>query len=149
MANKVTRRYSGIEDQLPASSSVASTGWYPGQFGCKNATDGTMELYDGTQDEVYGMIIDDDNELRNPPTGNLVTIVGGMAKMEVQNSAVNESYVNTTWQLMDTIYVDTNARMTPHYNATATVGSGSIRVGACYQVPTANNSYTIGVLLRL
>ena len=107
-------------------------------------------LNNGTHN-IAGVIIDDDSELADIPSGSKVTVCYGGGKMYIDHSDDTsvKAYEDDceSGSPGDVLYLSSNGKLT-----TAS-GSGSLTaaeyVGWMFQVPTAANNYQLGFVLRI
>lgn len=149
--SSVKLEYVGYLDYPSVASGTVTTGWYPGNVGNFD-TDGKMQIYDGTGDPMF-IIVDDDDELASPPTGDRVTVMYGQGKIVVQpddSSDWSNVYIGplADWDYNDPIYVTSAGLLTPH-SGTEGVSSGATQVGKVIDPPTSSNDYELTMLVTL
>lgn len=144
--SKVNVTFSGIKDTYRAAAATITTGWLAGQLATVNAD---MEITLAGGDAAIIVLLDGPAELSAPPTGSLVTGMSGTAKLFIDHKAeiaasdstrVYESDVESA-SVPALLYASANGKWT-------TVASGSVK-GSLIEVPTAANSRTIGIMLRM
>jgi hypothetical protein len=145
--SKVIVRYAAQKKTYHIDDAVVETGWLPGQA-FKLANDGqTAELAVG--DETMFIAIDDDDELSSPPTGSLGTFVFGSGteividhSEEVLASSVARAYASgvESANASTDLYINSDSKWD-------TIATGSVK-GKLSEIPSANNNYRVGVILR-
>lgn len=145
--SKVSLSHSVVKESFPIAKATIATGWLPGQGFKLNTTGDYAEI--GSVDNVMFIGIDDDTEVKNPPSASLLTgVYGAGTTMTIDHSAevaagssvrayaanVESAAVN---QLL---YMDTDGKW-------STVASGSVK-GQLFQVPSAANNYSLGLIMR-
>ena len=148
--SKIKLDYTGFLDYVPVTAATVTTSWYPGNVG--NLNDGDLQVYSSGQ-ALY-IIIDAPTELVNPPTGKLVTVMHGQGKLQVIPDDVNDwSHVFVgplaDWACNDAVYVTNAGLLTQAYNASPDASSGSLQVGKVVDPPTADNAYTLTMIVTL
>lgn len=135
------------KDTYHVADGTVTTGWLPGQAFKLDSTGAYAEL--AITDETMFIGVDDDDELSAPPTGSLLTgIYGSGTKFkidhteEVEASSASRAYASDVESASANadLYIDSDGKWTG-------VATGSVK-GKLYQVPTADNNYTVGVVLR-
>jgi len=164
---KVTREgYFGWEDSLKVSGSFATnatgvmvwtvtTTWIPGQCFKLDPTDPTYGVLCCTAGEqIYGIVMDDDDELAQPPAAQLATVLHGHSKIEINHTeetvagtvtAAYLAYEKTSVEAstpMDLLWTNANGKL-----STTASGSANRPAGFVTQVPAAANNYTLKLIL--
>jgi hypothetical protein len=150
--SKVKIDYTGFLDTYPVDATALAAGWEPGNVGMLDS-DGEVTLYDGSAEAMF-ILVDDDDELSTPPTGERVTVLYGQGKIVVQPASASDwtnVYVGplTDWTVNGAVYATTAGLLTPAYNATPGAASGSKQVGKIVSPPTATNDYELTMLVTI
>jgi len=145
--SKIIPLHMPYKDTWPVADATVATGWMSGQAGKLDSTGQFAEL--GIADATMFILMDSPTELATPPTGSLVTgFYGSGTKFIIDHSAevaassadrAYEADVASAAPNAD-LYVSANSKWT-------TVSTGSVK-GKLYQVPTVDNNYGLGILLR-
>ncbi len=145
--SKIIPLHVPYKDTWYVASATVTTGWKPGQAGKLDSTGQFAVL--AVADATMFIMMDDPTELSSPPTGSLVTgFYGSGSKFIIDHSAevaagdatrAYESDVTSAAMNAD-LYISVNSKWT-------SIATGSVK-GKMYQLPTANNNYGLGVLLR-
>lgn len=145
--SKVIIEHAVVKDSYPVAAATITTGWKPGQAFKFNTTGDAVILAAGDATMFIG--IDASTEVTTSPTGSLVTaIYGAGTKFVIDHSAevlasdatrAYESDVPSAALNAD-LYISTDSKW-------STTATGSVK-GKLYQIPTAANSYGMGVILR-
>lgn len=145
--SKVILYQAFAKDTFPITPQTIATGWLPGQGFQLNSTGDYAQV--GDTDNVMFIGIDDDLEVKNPPSASVLTGIYGSGtkfvidhSQEVAVSSADRAYESnvesaSTNQL---IYIGSNGKWT-------TASTGSVK-GQVFQVPNAQNNYGLGVILR-
>jgi len=145
--SKVVIFHAFAKDTFPVAAGTVTTGWLPGQAFAFDATGDYVEL--AITDETMFIGVDDDDELSAPPTGSLLTgIYGSGTKFKIDHSEevaasdATRAYAADveSGSLNDDLYINGVGKWT-------TVATGSVK-GKLYQVPSADNNFSVGVILR-
>jgi hypothetical protein len=146
--SKVVIYHAPNKDSYPASAAVIATGWKPGQLGALNSDGSSIKL--AITDETLFVLADDDLELSAPPTGSLCTcLYGSGTKLVIEHSAAEIADTTRAYSVVGNpesavmnqdLYVDAVGKFT-----TASTGSVKAKV---WQIPSAANSYGLGVITR-
>lgn len=145
--SKVIIHHAGAKDSWQVAAATVATGWMPGQAGTLNVTGDSVAL--AVTDETMFILADDDLELSTPPTGSFVTaLYGAGTKIEIDHSAEVAASSATRAYAADVtsavpsadLYVDSNSKWT-------SVATGSIKA-KLWQVPSAANNYSLGLITR-
>ena len=145
--SKVIIYHKQAADTFGVAAATITTGWLPGQLGKLDSTGKLMEL--AVTDETMFLLADDEDELASPPTGSLVTLLYGSGTKvvidhseEVAAASATRAYASNVESAIPSqdLYVDSDAKFT-------TTSTGSVKAKV-YQVPSAANSYGLGVILR-
>jgi len=150
---KVVRKFSGYMDTFDVASGTVDTGWEPGNIATLD-TNGELALYTGSGSTYpIGFIIDDEDELAQPPEGYKVTVMHGNGRLQIDAedaSDANNVFVGIgSFVPGQLVYATTTGKVTPHYNATENQYSGSVAVGKCVEAPSADNGYVLDLISLL
>jgi len=150
------------KDTFKVLAATITTGWLPGQFFTLNAL-GEAAL--AANDNALFMGVDPANTtqlgLSTPPTGSLLTGIYGVGSKvyinhteEVAAGSATRAYeheVEAAGTVNANLWVSANGKLTLT-GSIVTVGgasqTGSVQA-KLIQVPSADNDYTVGVLLRI
>ena len=156
----------GWEDQLRISGSFAKAAdgtmqwtpgftWLPGQCFKLHATDPRYGiLCDTAGEQIFGIVIDDDNELASPPVSQLATVLHGHSRIEISHAAETNAGTVTAAYLayekasveaaspMDLLWTNAGGKL-----STTASGSANRPAGFVMQVPGASNNYTLELIL--
>jgi len=158
---KVTRAgYFGWEDSLKVSGSFAMAWtpgftWIPGMCFKLDLVDPTYGvLCDVNGEQIYGIVLDDDTELAQPPAAELVTILHGHSALQIDHTAEVAAGTTTAGYLayektsveggspMELLYTNSAGKL-----STTSSGSANRPAGFIIQVPAAANNYTLKFIL--
>jgi len=166
MAKVERAGYFGWEDSLKISGSFAAAGtgemvwtpgfnWIPGQCFKLDGTDPTYGiLCDTAGEQIFGLVIDDDDELASPPAAQLATVLHGHSRVEISHVAETAAGTVTAAYLayekasveagspMDLLWTNASGKL-----STTTSGSANRPAGFIMQVPAAANNYTLEMIL--
>jgi len=145
--SKIIPLHIPYKDTWQVAAPTVTTGWKPGQGGCLDSTGQFAQL--AVADSTLFIMMDAPNELSTPPTGSLVTgFYGSGSKFIVDHSAEVAASDPTRAYESDVPSAAINSDLFMSANSKWTsVATGSVK-GKMYQLPTANNNYDLGVILR-
>jgi hypothetical protein len=136
-------------DTFPVAAATIATGWLPGQ--CFQLTSTGEYAQVAVTDGTMFVAVDDDLELSAPPTGSVMTGVYGSGTKIVIDHTEEVDAGSTTYA-----YSATGAPSAGSANADlyinevgkwTTTSTGSVK-GKMFQIPSAANNYSLGIILR-
>jgi len=134
-------------DTFPVTAATVATTWLPGQAFCLNSTGDYASLADVDNTMFIG--IDDEDEVSAPPTGSLLSgIYGSGTKFIVDHS--EEVAAGSSTRVYETEVASASPNASLYISTTGTwqtTATGSVK-GKLFQVPSADNNYGMGVILR-
>lgn len=145
--SKVILYQAFAKDTFPINSATIVTGWLPGQGMQLTSTGEYAEI--GSVDNVMFIALDDEDEVKTPPSASIVTGVYGSGTKfiidhseEVAASNAARAYASNveSASMNQLLYMGTDGKWT-------TTASGSVK-GQLFQIPSSDNSYGLGVILR-
>ena len=166
MAKVERAGYFGWEDSLKVSGSFAAAatgemewtvtaGWIPGQCFKLDPTDPTYGvLCTVAGEQIFGIVIDDDDELAQPPAAQLATVLHGHSRIEISHADETAAGTVTAAYLayekasveastpMDLLWTNANGKL-----STTASGSANRPAGFVMQVPAEANNYTLEMIL--
>jgi len=156
MANSVTLKgFFGPKEAYSVAAPSAGD-WYAGQlFKLTSIPSGTDADYyvavnDSSGSAVLGVALENASDASSPvygmthPSGSKVTILHGHSKFEIVNAAGTKCYEDDveSASLMDLLYCSGNGKWSTFQGS-----SSPHAIGFVTRVPSASNSYTLGVVL--
>jgi hypothetical protein len=166
MAKVLREGYFGWEESLKIAGtfSSGSTGimgwtpsftWIPGQCLKLDPTDPTYGiLCDTAGEQIFGIVMDDDTELAQPPAAELATVLHGHSSIKIDHTAENAAgTVNSSYLAYEKASVEASTPMdllwTNASGKLSTTASGSANrpAGFVRQVPSVGNNYTLRLIL--
>jgi len=166
MAKCTRSGYFGWEESLKISGSFGlaanhtmgwtpGINWIPGQCFKLDAVDSTYAiLCDTMGEQIYGIVIDDDTELAQPPAAEKVTILHGHSLVTIDHTAETAAgTVTAAYLAYEKASVEAGSPMNLLYTnsvgklSTTASGSANRPAGFIVQVPAAVNSYTLRFIL--
>ena len=154
----MTAFFGNLDGRLKVSDALATTGWKAGQFAMLDESNaGYIGISDGT--DAIGMIMDDETELADPPSGKRITIAKAQGSYTVSHTtevtADDASRCYSTGSgnpesgtLNDFLYVSALAGTDLPGKLTTDTGSSPV-IAILTQIPAAGNDYEIGFDLRI
>jgi hypothetical protein len=135
------------KDFFPVSAASKVTTWLPGQGFMFNSTGEYIEI--ANCDSTMFIAGDDEDELATPPTGSILTVYyGSGTKLLIDHSeevaASNAARVYESEVASAAPNANLYIGLTGKWQTTST---GAVK-GKLFQVPSAYNNYTMGVILR-
>jgi hypothetical protein len=146
--SKVIIYHKLFADTYPVTAAVVAATWMPGQAFQLNSTGDYADI--ASVDNAMFIGIDDDDEVSAPPTGSLLSgIYGSGTKFVIDHSEEVAAGSATRAYESEVASASPNANL---YIGTAgkwqTTATGSVK-GKMYQVPTSDNNYGLGIILRI
>lgn len=138
----VIQEYTSFIDTMHVTAATISTAWEPGNMAQLSGGQDFVALASGS--DVYGMFLDDSDELSAPPTGSIVSIWHGNRCTIKADDATNAQAAfdyAATWTVNCAVYCDENGLLT------ADNTGSERRIGTCYKVPSVHNGFELGVVL--
>ena len=135
------------KDFHDVAAATIATGWLPGQCFQYSATGEYVEV--GSVDNTMFVVGDDDDELSSPPSGSLVTLYYGSGTKLLINHA-EEVTASSASRAYETEVESAAPNANLYVGATGlwqTTASGSVKA-KLFQVPSADNNYELGLILR-
>jgi hypothetical protein len=137
------------KDTFPVTAGTIAAGWLPGQAFAYNSTGEYVDV--AVVDNTMFVAVDDDLEVSAPPTGSVMTGIYGSGTKFVIDHTEEKDAGSTTYaysasgspaagSLNQSLYIDTSGKWT-------TTATGSVK-GKMFQIPTADNNYGLGIILR-
>jgi hypothetical protein len=145
--SKVHVAHTLAKDTFKVSAAVVATGWLPGMGFTLTAQGELADI--ANVDNLMFVGIDDDDELSAPPTGSLLTgIYGTGTKFTIDHSeevaagSATRAYASNVESatVAANLYIGTDGKWTA-------VATGSVK-GKMFQIPTADNNYSLGIITR-
>lgn len=145
--SKVTIYHAGAKDYEEIAQATVDAGFLPGMAFKFNNTGDAIEVADGN--ETMFVVVDAPDELKDPPTGKLATVVYGSGTKIVIDHAEEVASGNSDRAYAadvlgagfnDDLYVGADGKW-----AVAVNGDPKAKV---FIVPNAGNNYTLGLHLR-
>jgi hypothetical protein len=139
--SKVIQEYTAYIETMNVTAANVATGWAPGNMCTVTGAENFVALASGSN--VYGMFLDDDSELRTPPTGSIASVWHGdrcIIKGDDAADAQAAYDYAASWSAGCAVYCDAVGKLTA-------TNTGSRRIGTCYMVPSAQNGFELGVVL--
>jgi len=145
--SKVVVLHAYAKDFHPVAAATITTTWLPGQGFQYNSTGEYVEI--SNVDSTMFIVGDDEDELSTPPSGSLVTLYYGAGTKLLINHA--EEVAASSAARAYEADVESAAPNASLYIGAAgkwqAASSGSVK-GKLFQVPSADNNYEMGVILR-
>jgi len=144
---KVIVKYAARKTTFAIADAVVETGWLPGQV--FKLTDDGHEAELAIADESMFVAIDDDDELSTPPTGSMGSFIFGSGTEFVVDHA-EEVAAGSAARVYASGVLSAVASTDLYVNGDSkwdTVATGSIK-GKLSEIPSADNNYRMGVILR-
>jgi len=147
--SKVQVTFPGIKETYEVAAATVTTGWKTGQLFGLDASRKAVFSADYGADKALCVAIDPSTDLSTPPTGSLITGLHGSATLYITHAVevaksdstrVYESDVESG-AVGDLLYASANLLWT-----TSSTGSAK---GSLIEVPSAANSYRLGIMLRM
>lgn len=145
--SKVLISFAAQKKTYPVAAGTVTTGWMPGQAFTLNAAGDYIELAEA--DEAMFVAVDDDDELSTPPTGSLATVIFGAGTEFIVDHS-EEVAASSADRVYEANVASASAGADLYINASGkwqTAATGSVK-GKLSVIPTADNNYRMGVILR-
>ena len=129
------------------AASTISTGWLPGQGFMYSSTGEFVEPAEA--DDTMFIVGDDDDELSAPPSGSLVTLYYGSGTKLLINHDEEVAAASAT-RCYESEVESASLNASLYIGATGlwqSTASGSVKA-KLFQVPSSDNNYELGVILR-